>query len=161
MRSLILLSVLVLAGVAASNATATPLPVPAVVIDSGVDFERSDQQQEYAAAAYDGTNWLVVWEDSRGDHSAVWGARVNASGELIDSVNICIADDADERVEPWVAFNGTNYLVVWQDGRNATYDIYGARVSPAGTVLDPNGIGISLSQATAATFSWCGRIRVT
>ena len=38
---------------------------------------------------------------------------------------------------PAVAYDGTNFLVVWQDPREdgTQYDIYGARVSPAGTLL--------------------------
>jgi len=130
-------------------ALAGPPPPPAVLIDSGLSFVRSDKYQAYASAAFDGTNWLVVWQDKRNDdQEAVWGARVSSAGVLLDSVNICIADQTEERTVPKVAFNGTNYLVVWQDGRNHSYDIYGTRVSPAGVILDPSGIQISRSDET-------------
>ena len=149
MRSSVLSSVLVLAVMAALTAApASALPVPAVLIDSGLNFVRSDRGQRNPSAAFDGTNWLVVWEDSRGDREAAWGARVNSAGVPLDSVNLCIADDQEERTAPRVAYNGTCYLVVWQDGRNQSYDIYGTRVSPAGVVLDPDGILISRSAET-------------
>jgi hypothetical protein len=41
---------------------------------------------------------------------------------------------------PDVAFGG-NYMVVWSDRRAGSYyNLYAARVTPGGTVLDPNGI---------------------
>ena len=41
---------------------------------------------------------------------------------------------------PEVAFGSENYMVVWSDERSGNYNIYAARVTPAGTVLDPAGI---------------------
>src|SRR4029077_5262808 len=37
-----------------------------------------------------------------------------------------------------VAFDGTNYLIVWIEDREGGPTVYGARVSPGGTVLDQN-----------------------
>ena len=43
-----------------------------------------------------------------------------------------------------MAFNGTQYLVVWQDSRTP-YGIYGTRVTTTGTVVDPGGLGLFVS----------------
>jgi len=42
-----------------------------------------------------------------------------------------------------VAFAGPGSLVVWEDHRGGPADLYGARVSVAGAVLDPSGIAVA------------------
>jgi hypothetical protein len=100
------------------------------------------------AVAFDGTNYLVVWEDSRTDldSSDIWGARVTPQGEVLDRAGIPISTAGAQQSSPSVAFDGTNYLVVWEDNRNDSYgDLYGTRVDTSGRILDSAGILISLA----------------
>ena len=104
--------------------------------------------------AFDGTNYLVVWEDPRaGTDGGLYGARVSPAGDVLDPNGFPISSAPRDQAAPQVAFDGTNYLVVWHDGRAGPfrYDIYGARVSTAGTVLDPNGIRISSPESRELT----------
>jgi hypothetical protein len=94
--------------------------------------------------AFGGGNYFVAWEGSGGLTSDIFGARVATNGTVLDSAAITVSNAAGSQDVPAVAFDGTNHLVVWEDGRNSGFtDIYGARVAPAGSVLDPSGIAIS------------------
>ena len=46
----------------------------------------------------------------------------------------------ESQYDPAICFDGLNYPVVWDDWRGGTY---GTRVTPAGGVLDPDGIVIT------------------
>lgn len=100
--------------------------------------------QTTSAVAFDGTNFLVVWEDERiNGQKDVFGARVSPQGEMLDLIGIPICTSPGEQSYVNVAWGGQNYLVVWQDWENDSSAIYGARVSPEGNVLDPNGFSIA------------------
>ncbi len=109
-----------------------------------LDYGYSSPEQYYPAAAFDGTNYLVVWMDSRNGEVNIYGSRVTPQGNVLDPTGIMISNTGGGQFYPLVAFDGSNYLVVWEDGRNLLdLDIYGARVTTAGLVLDPQGIPIS------------------
>ena len=127
----------------------TRVDISGVVLDpSGVAVCTANNDQWYSSLAFDGTNYLVVWADWRsGNAFDIYGARVDTSGTVLDSSGIAITTAADRQWIPSLAFDGTNYLVVWDDHRSPARDIYGARVSTSGTVLDSSGIPICTSVA--------------
>ena len=122
--------------------------------------------QQSPALGYDGTNYLVVWHDYRSGETDIYGARVTSAGTVLDAAGIAISTAPRGQVRPAVAFDGTNYLVAWSDARTGSFDVYGARVSTTGSVLDPAGFAISTgplarssprSPLTARTTSSSGR----
>ncbi|WP_257451659.1 hypothetical protein [Archangium lipolyticum] len=119
---------------------------PIVSSEIGMDdpvYGPADSSQYEPAIAHNGTNFLVVWEDYRSNSSDIYGARVSNTGTVLDATGIRISNAISSQYAPAVVSNGINFLVVWHDSRSGYYDIYGARVSNTGTVLDINGIPIS------------------
>jgi hypothetical protein len=88
------------------------------------------------AVASNGSVFLLVWSDG----ADLYGSRVDAAGNILDSIAISTATGVQS--QPQVASNGTDFLVTWTDGRNADTDIYATRVTGAGVVSDPSGIAI-------------------
>jgi MYXO-CTERM domain-containing protein len=129
------------------------------VLDA-IAISTATSSQTNPRLAWNGTNYLVVWQDTRSGVSwDVYGARVSAAGEVLDPDGIAISTEANSQAHPALAWDGSNYLVVWHDTRRQTYhDIYGARVSAGGTVLDPAGIPISTvaSQKWQPALAWDG-----
>ena len=115
---------------------------------SGVPLCTAANNQLAPAVAAGKSGYLVAWQDHRKSttYADIYGVRVNTYGGLVDSKAIAIGAAPYSQERPALAFDGTNYLVVWQDARTSSFsswDIYGARVSQAGTVLDTTGIAVS------------------
>ncbi len=116
-----------------------------IILDPmSIAISTATNDQMAPAVAFDGTNYLVVWADNRNNVWDIYGTRVNQSGTVLNPAGIVISNAANYQEEPAIAFDGINYLVVWQDKRGGTYyDIYGTRVDQSGSVLNPAGISIS------------------
>jgi Thrombospondin type 3 repeat len=137
----VVVSFLVPLATARAAAGASPTPAPG--------------QQIQPDVAYDGSNYFAVWQ-SEGD---IVGARVTPGGQLLDPGGITITAAGNGQFIPAVAFDGTNYFVVWGDQRDGvSSDIYGARVTPGGAVLDPDGILIAGGPAgqSVPALAWNG-----
>jgi hypothetical protein len=91
------------------------------------------------AVAFDGTNFLVVCS---GEHLglittySLYGARVTPAGAVLDPMPLLLVDAPCSPGWPALAFDGTHYLLAWNDTRTGAPGIYGARISTAGTLLD-------------------------
>lgn len=134
-------------------------PVIGTEFPIGAVYTSVPYNQELPKAAAGGDRYLVVWQDRRSatDYD-IYGALVNAAGAIIGDESFLISSTASgtpypqDQYSPAVAFNGTNFLVVWTDKRvdGFTPHIYGARVSTSGVVLDPGGIAISSTASSSS-----------
>ncbi len=66
--------------------------------------------------------------------------RVTSTCDSINSFFISNAPGVQQ--SPDICFGSGYYFAVWVDSRNSYNEIYGARISTAGSVIDPNGIQI-------------------
>jgi hypothetical protein len=135
-------------GVVAAMAGDSPGPLhvgPVVELAAASD----GRPQLVPSVAYDGAGtFLVVWqqgyryfEQQQGDILAV---RVDREGTLLDRLPLVVSKAPESQEAPQVAFSGGQFLVVWQDMRSGRqWDVYGARVTPEGRVVDPDGFAIA------------------
>lgn len=116
----------------------------------GIPIRRAPGRQEFPAVVFGGNRYLVIWEDHQdsGD-DAVHGVFMSRSGEVLQQPALLrISEGRWLHSNAKLAWNGSRYLVTWIDWRNHSTtisDIYGARVSASGEILDPAGLIISKS----------------
>lgn len=111
---------------------------------------------------------LLVWGDDRSNpygsyeyetSGDIYGVRLDADGDVLDATPIPIACTAATQSRPRVAWNGTNWLVVFQSfelhGTGYYYQesLQAVRVSPAGVVLDEKPIRLVGLQPSGAIWA--------
>ncbi len=122
-----------------------------VLDPAGLPLSRAGSSQGRPAIASDGTGYLVVWNDTRSGNGDVYGARVSADGQILDASGFGIATAADLQQAPDVRFEGAYYIVAWHSRSGTTFDLYAARVTGAGALVDPTGFLVATGTGGAST----------
>lgn len=122
--------------------------------DAGSDFPISaeDVSELGPAVAYDRRNHAYVavwWELHEATDWDIYGARVTASGGALDRFAVSTAPEVQSL--PQLAQNTSNgeFLLVWQDFRNGSFDIYGQRwINAQPETPTPTGTTTPVATAT-------------
>ncbi len=104
-----------IASVNLASAGDAPYISPEIDLDLPISAVAGDSQT-YSSVAFDGTNYMVVWQDNRsGIGSDIYAARVTPTGEILDPTGIPVSVMPGDQGKPDIAFDGTQYIVVWED----------------------------------------------
>ncbi|MDY6916273.1 MAG: carboxypeptidase regulatory-like domain-containing protein, partial [Candidatus Cloacimonadota bacterium] len=100
--------------------------------------------------AYDGNNFLVIWQEGLPTQGArIRGQLVSPNGDLVGpnfDIRPASLSESDSQIYPDLLFNGSEYVVVWDDDRNGNRDIYMQFVGTDGSLI---GEDIQISTDTA------------
>lgn len=112
------------------------IPSASASVGDGFVISQRSPNNERAAVAFDGTNFLAVWDNNNG--SAIYASRVQPLGGPLDTDGFFVGQGAN----PDVAFGADTYLVVWETGAN----IFARALSRTGSTV---GDAIQLTSGTA------------
>jgi hypothetical protein len=133
----------------------TVLDAPEILVSTSGPLS-SAPAPENVHVAFDGTNYLAVWRKPLSTGftppiAEIRGARITRAGTLLDGPatgqGLGINTFQEAKGEPVVVFDGSNFLVAWGGGSFfSDAAMYGARVSPAGQVVEgsPTTLGMLL-----------------
>ncbi len=119
-----------------------------------LDASPGTATQRAPAVAWDGTRYVVVWEDSRASGSGVelFLARIGVDGAIQDAMGIPVLSPpvTGNQTLPQIAWNGSAFVMTWVDPRGGRPEIYVSRFFGDGMGLLPEPGGIPLTNTTAA-----------
>ena len=105
-----------------------------------------------------GSGFLVLWYDERNNSDDVYAQQTDTLGNL-DGNDYCLKVSGNSQEAPRVSYGSSSWLVVWSDRRlDGLPQIYAARISETGTILDADGFDVALSPQAqyepAVDFQW-------
>jgi hypothetical protein len=117
-------------------------------------ISQREQAEEAPDVAWNGSSYLVVWEQVTGGGRDIRGRRVSTDGALL-GVELAITNDVPGQEDPAVA-GGANgqFLVAWRDLRKVSTlqgELYARRVGKNGGLMDGTGLRLSHDTATQSS----------
>ena len=106
--------------------------------------------------AWNGQEYLVVWSDRRTASQHIYAARVRPDGEVIDRQGILLSGTTGNQAYPKVASDESGWLVVWQDVRASSPDIYCCKVEQDGSLSRVYGVSTRLNNEECPDVAWNG-----
>jgi hypothetical protein len=91
-----------------------------------------------------GDRYGIVWQDRRTGNYEVWFDTLDATG-MREMGDVQITNAEGFSVNPTMAYNGSEFLVAWQDDRSGIFDVYVQRLDSTGARIGDN---LQLTQAT-------------
>ncbi len=163
------------AGAAFNAAAQQPTISPLHWMRGNMSTGTSREMQQTPAVCWGTDSYLAAWSDGRSrvpsefgtqNDDDIYAARIDTSGNLIDSVPIAVASGYGFQRDAQVSWNGSNWLVAWtgQSSTGSYYDVrvWATRVSSSGTVLDTPFQIVPLGSSYTHPFSlasngsdWC------
>lgn len=116
-----------------------------VTVGSEVLLPASPRPAHDPSVTFGGDKYLVVWQSGRAEKADLYACRLNASGGVLDATPLVVSNAIECQEKPRAAWGMDSWLVVWADLRNdRDYDVYAARITDAGQVLDSTGIALGM-----------------
>ncbi len=108
---------------------------------SEITVSNAISSQLFPEVAYNSAtpSYFVVWQGFESASMDIYGQRLDCNGSPQGSV-ITITTNSSVQVHPTVVYNSSRdeYLVVWEDYRNGSADVYGQRLQSDGTLEGTN-----------------------
>lgn len=99
-----------------------------------------DHAQVYPDIVFDGTNYLVVWDDNRTGSRNIYGQFIDSDGNLVGDDFLISEDIGANQYLVRVAYNGMQFMAIWGDGRDDSNNngVYGQFFDTSGNLIGDN-----------------------
>jgi hypothetical protein len=119
-------------------------PAGAVVDPTPLTISNGTGDQTAPALGFNGTDFVAAWQDGRsGDGLDIYGTRVRQDGTVREPAGVAVSTEELDQELPAIAAGPGVAFAAWGDDRLAG-DLWGGRMGADGTVLDPDGVLVSL-----------------
>lgn len=115
-------------------------------------------EQTYPDLAWDGLEYGIFWQHNGVGNTDIDFARVDESASLIPGSQVSVITAVTDDTSPEIAWNGTNYGLLWVENFSSLADIVFALVDTAGVVVPSSQLKVTngFDEQTNPSFIWNG-----